>query len=128
MESEDSIELRLRVIIVVMFGLGITAAVIGTGSMRFFLLCFFVPGGWALVSPRWPAILLWIMWSSTIGLLGVLLTIGTRHSLFSVWSHWLVASITLLLFFGLPLVRRLHDAPNYRRGRSRIPEARIHRP
>ena len=42
-------------------------------------------------------------------------------------SQWLFGVVAALLFIALPLVRRMHEAPNYRRGRSRIPEARIHR-
>jgi hypothetical protein len=127
MGSEDTIVLRLRAIILVMFGLGITAAVIGSSSVRFFALCFFIPAGWAYVSPRWPAILVWLMWSSSVGLLGLLIALGGEERLFGPPSHWLLAAAAGLLFIALPLVRRMHEAPNYRRGRSRIPEARIHR-
>lgn len=127
MESEDTTVLWLRTIIVMMFGLGITAAVIGDGGVRFFALCFFIPGGWAYLSPRWPAILVWIMWSSSVGLLGLLIGLGGTPALFHAPSHWLMGAVAGLLFVALPLARRMHEAPNYRRGRSRIPEARIHR-
>lgn len=126
MGSEATIVLRLRAIILVMLGLGIMACAIGTEMVRFYALCFFIPGGWAYISPRWPAILVWIMSGSTIGLLGVLIGLGDRP-LFQEPSHWLLGAVAVLLFVALPLVRRMHEAPNYRRGRSRIPEARIHR-
>lgn len=127
MGSEDAIVRRLRAIILVMVGLGITAAVIGDFGVRFFTLCFFIPAVGAYISPRWPAILLWIMWSSSVGLLGFLLSLGGTDRLFESPSHWLLAVAAGLLCIALPLVRRMHEAPNYWRGRSRIPEARIHR-
>ena len=125
--SEDTVVRRLRAIIFVMFGLGIAAAIVGTGEVRFFVGCFFIPGAWAYLRPRWPALVIWIMWASTIGMLGFLLAIGGKTELLDSSAHWLMSIVSALLFIALPLVRRMHDAPPMRSGRSRIPEARVHR-
>ena len=127
MASEEHIVRRLRALIFVMFGLGIAAGIIGTGEVRFFVICFFIPAGWAYMQPRWPAIIIWIMWASTVGMLGFLLAIGGDTELLDLPSHWIIGAIGGLLFIGLPLVRRMGEAPPIVRGRSRIPEARIHR-
>jgi len=126
MASEDQIVTRLRAIIFVMAGLGIAAAVTGSPDARFFVICFFIPGAWAYVSPRWPAIVIWIMWTSTIGLLAFLLAIGGKPDLLGSPTTWLMGMVVALLFVALPLVRRMHEAPPVMRGRSRIPEARIY--
>lgn len=127
MASEDQIVTRLRAIIFVMFGLGVAAALTGSPDARFFVICFFLPGPWAYASPRWPAIVIWVMWASTIGMLGFLLALGGMPSLLEQPTLWLMGLVSALLFVALPLVRRMHEAPPVMRGRSRIPEARIFR-
>lgn len=126
MASEDQIVRRLRAIILVMLGLGIAAAVTGNGNMRFLVCCFFIPGGWAYVQPRWPAIVIWIMSASTIGMLGFLLALGGFPKLLASPSLYFMFGAAALLFIVLPVVRRMHEAPPMMRS-SRIPEARIHR-
>jgi hypothetical protein len=126
MANEDRIVLRLRALIFVIFGLGIAAAVAGNGDVRFFVVCFFIPGGAAYIRPRWPAIVIWIMWASTIGLLGFLLALGGVPDLLHSPSLWLMGTASALLFIAMPLVRRMGEAPPMLRGRARIPEARIH--
>lgn len=125
MASEDQIVTRLRAIIFVMFGLGIAAGVTGTADARFFVISFFLPGAWAYASPRWPAIAIWIMWGSTIGMLGFMLAVGGLPSLLEQPTLWLMGLVSALLFVALPLVRRMHESPPVMRGRSRIPEARV---
>lgn len=126
MASEDQIVRRLRALIFVIFGLGAAAGVLGTGEMRFFIICFFIPGPAAYMRPRWPAIVIWIMSASSIGLLALLLAIGGKPELMEAPSDWLMAVASALLFIVVPLVRRMHDSP-VMHGRSRIPEARVHR-
>jgi hypothetical protein len=124
--TEDQIVRRLRALIFVIFGLGGAAAVTGSDELRFFVLWFFVPGIGAYARPRWPAIVIWMMWASTIGMLGLLLAIGGKPELLDKPSHWFVGGAAALLFIAVPLVRRMHEAPPILRSR-RIPEARIYR-
>ena len=127
MASEDQIVTRLRAIIFVMFGLGVAAAITGSPDARFIVISFFLPAPWAYVSPRWPAIVIWIMWFGTIAPLGFMLALGGVPSLLEQPTLLLMGVVSALLVIALPLVRRMHESPPVMRGRSRIPEARIFR-
>lgn len=124
--SEDQTVLRLRALIIVIFALGVVAAVFNTGGIRFLVVCFYIPGTWAYMKPRWPAILFWIMWASTFAMLAVLLAIGGKPHLLRSPTYLLMTVACALLFFVVPVVRRMHESPILR-GTSRIPEARVHR-
>lgn len=124
--SEHQTVLRLRALITVIFALGVVAAVFNTGGIRFLVVCYFIPGTWAYMKPRWPAILFWIMWASTFAMLAFFLALGGRTHVLRSPTYVVMAFASALLFFVVPLVRRMHEAPILR-GQSRIPEARIHR-
>ena len=124
---EDQVVTRLRALIFVIIGLGVVAGVLGSSEVRFFVICFYLPAGWAYVRPRWPQITIWIMWATTWGMLAVILALGGKPELLEAPSHWLMAGAAFLLCVVVPLVRRMHEAPPLPlRGSSRIPEARIH--
>jgi hypothetical protein len=125
--SEQQIVRRLRALIFSIVGLCIAAAIIDRGEISFFSICFLLPGAWTYLNPRWPSIVIWIMWSSAIGMLAFILAIGGKPGLVEGPAHVLLLIAACLLFFAVPLVRRMHEAPPVMRGRSRIPEARIHR-
>lgn len=125
--SEDQVIHRLRALILTIFALGLVAGLVNTGGIRFLVVCFYVPGAWAFMKPRWPAIVFWIMWASTFGLLAFLIALGGTTDMLRSPTHVLMMFASAILFFLVPLVRRMHEAPPSLGGRSRIPAARVHR-
>lgn len=120
---------RLRAVILVILALAAIAGFNPHGFMRAFVIAFCLPAAWTYVRPRWPLILIWIMWSVTWVMLAVIIALGDRGPVLATWSHWLMAAATAILCVVLPLVRLTHGdsrRPRALGGSSRIPEARIH--
>jgi len=124
-ETEERILGRLRAMILVIIGLGIAAAIVGTPATRWFVPMLYLPVAMVYPRPRWSQILVWIMWSVTWGMLALILAIGGRPALFTAPAHWLLTISVGLLFAGLPLLRWYLTSPRF--GASDIPRARIHR-
>jgi hypothetical protein len=127
--SERQAVTRLRAVILVILALGVIAGFQPHGYMRAFVIAFNLPAAWTYVRPRWPLILIWIMWSVTWVMLAVIIGLGDRGPVLATWSHWLMAAATLILCVVLPLVRLTQGEsrrPRARAGSIRIPEARVH--
>jgi hypothetical protein len=112
----------LRALIVVILALGIAAALVGSSRMHVFVPVFYLPAVITYARPRWAQVLIWIMWSSSWGMLAMILAIDGRPGLFAVPSHWLLASSSALLVVALPLLRWFLSP---RSASSAIPEARV---
>lgn len=123
--SDEQADRRLRAVILVILALGVVAGFNPHGYMRAFVIAFNLPAAWTYVRPRWPLILIWIMWSVTWVMLAMILALGDKGPVLATWSHWLMAAATVLLCVVLPLVRLTHGR-KARGRRSRIPEARVH--
>jgi hypothetical protein len=121
---EESIITPLRGLILVIIALGVLAAIVGSAQMRWFIPIFYLPVAVTYKRPRWSQILIWIMWSVTWGMLAMILAIGGRPALFTVPSHWLLASASAVLCVALPCARWYLESPH---SSSRIPQARVHR-
>lgn len=125
MEDDARIVRSLRALILVIIALGVLAAVVGSRQMRWFIPIYFLPVAITYARPRWSQILIWIMWSVSWGMLAMLIAIGGRPALFTVPSHWLLASAATLQCIALPVLRWFVESPRF--GANRIPQARIHR-
>jgi hypothetical protein len=121
---ERAIRRPLRILILAVIVLGVAAAIVGSRQMRQFIPIVYLPAAIAYVRPRWSQLLIWIMWSATWAMLALFMAIDTRPELFTVPSHWLLASSTALLVIALPLLRWFLSS---RAPASAIPIARIHR-
>ncbi len=120
---------RLRAAILVIVALGVVAGFDPHGYRRAFVIAFNLPAAWTYVRPRWPLILIWIMWAVTGAMLAVILALGERGPILASWSHWLMAAATVLLCVGLPIVRLTQGdsrRARERAGKARIPVARVH--
>lgn len=125
MEDDARTVRSLRALILVIIALCAVAAVLGSRQMRWFIPVYCVPVAIAYGRPRWSQLLIWIMWSATWGMLALFVAIGGRPALFTVPSHWLLASAAALQCIALPLLRWALESGRF--GASRLPEARIHR-
>jgi hypothetical protein len=123
MASDRQVTIALRGLVLVVLGLCIATAILGTDRMRLFVIALGLPSGWVYVKPRMPQIAIWIMWASPITLLGILLTLD--EPLFHSRSQQLVGAAFTLMAIGLPFVRsraRPAAAPT-----AELPEAKLRR-
>ncbi|NVB79584.1 MAG: hypothetical protein HOV81_14400 [Kofleriaceae bacterium] len=120
---EKQIVATIRAIVLVMFGLAVAAAALGTGLMRLFMISLVIPGAWVYARARMAQILFWIMWSSTFTLLAILVTVGQR-AIMQGSSDWLVAAFWVLLAVVLPIVRARRKEPPVPRDNN-LPRARL---
>jgi hypothetical protein len=126
---------RLRTLTALVFACAFAAAFLASSGVQFCLFLFAVPAGFVSMRPRWPAIVLWIMWTMTWGTLAITLALGGGSGRMPSASYALLAAACLLLYSAIPLVRRTHAAPSVPRQRTggttrprdRIPQARIHK-
>jgi hypothetical protein len=125
-EAEKQVVFTLRMLVLAIAAVGVTAGLVGTNMLRLYAIGFFAPIGWVYWRPRMPQILVWIMWSTTLSMLAVIVALG-EGGLFQRNGHWLMLVCGVMVTVVLPLVRRLNRSPALPRP-TRLPEARVRSP
>jgi len=108
----------------------------GGDALTMYLLALLLPGSVAMRQPRWPQLLLWILWAFPCTLLALLVEIEPFRRAVHIELLWpacvvyaLVAVSWLVLLVVIPVVRMTHRSPPLRlRRRVHLPPARIWRP
>ena len=113
----------LRVIIGVTIALGVLAFLFGGMAFGIFALLFYAPAGWVYWRPRWPQIVVWIMWTTTLAMVPVLWVVDQLHQL-RVAPAYLMAIVLVLIVCVMPVVRLTNKTPRDPR-EAKIPSARV---
>ncbi|HEY5952088.1 MAG TPA: hypothetical protein VIV40_41610 [Kofleriaceae bacterium] len=102
----------------------------GSDELTVFVVLLLAPAGWVYRKPRWPQLVMWIMWLVTWLMLATVMMIGDEpHEM--IRPFWVRAAMTLALsligcvvVIVMPLVRNLHKSPPLPRP-TRLPSARV---
>jgi len=113
----------LRVVVATTLALGALAFALGGDRFRIFALLFYVPAAWVYWRPRWGQILVWIMWTTTLAMVPVLLVVDRLHEL-RVAPVYLMSIVLVLIVVVMPIVRLMAKTPRDPR-ETKIPVARV---
>lgn len=102
----------------------------GGDELSCFVIALLAPGAWAFRRPRWPQLVIWIMWLSTWLMLGMMVALPgeSNEGLDPFWIRPLITgtlvAIATIVFVVLPTIRSTHKSPPLPRP-SRLPAARV---
>lgn len=148
-ERERSVVRRLRQAIALVIVLGALAIALGyldvtvtdldyrdhverAGSdvLSIFVLVLIAPAAWVLRRPRWPQLVVWIMWLTSWVMLGAIFALpgGSSEMVMPFWIRPLItaslAAIAGIVCIVLPLIRGAHKSPPLPRD-TKLPPARV---
>ena len=96
------------------------------------IVLLLLPAGWVYRRPRWPQIVVWIMWASSWLMLGFILQVDTdRGSWLGMDSFWIYVvtrvctiAIGFTVIVAVPLIRASHKSPRLP-PKPKLPKARV---